>query len=168
MLDELPKGGVVAEIGVASGSFSREIIERLQPRKLHLVDAWNDDRFAGGLSVVQETFSAAIATGMVEINRSTSVEALSRFPDGYFDFVYIDTTHAYDLTLQELNLCLPKMKPAGLIGGHDFCSGNIVAPHVYGVIQATSKFCRERDWVYKYISIDPDTYFSFCIERALL
>lgn len=165
ILDALPKQGVVAEVGVAFGDFSGEIMDRLAPRKLHLLDAWEGDRYGEGLKVVEEKFEIQIRNAAVELNRGSSLEILSKFPDSYFDFIYIDTTHAYDLTLAELNISQIKVKPTGFIGGHDFCSGNIVAPNVYGVIQAASLFCYERRWRYKYISIDPDTYFSFCLEK---
>jgi predicted O-methyltransferase YrrM len=165
MLDVLPKGGRAVEVGVASGDFSQEIIARLRPDKLYLVDAWEDERFWEGLATVTNRFTKQIETGAVEIVRGFSTEALSSFPDGYFDFIYLDTTHAYDLTAQELELSSRKCSVGGLIAGHDFSAGNVVAPHVYGVIQATGAFCRSAGWRYKYLSIDPDTYFSFCLER---
>jgi predicted O-methyltransferase YrrM len=165
MLDCLPKGGVAVEVGVASGDFSVEILNRLHPKKLYLVDAWQDDRFAEGYEVVREKFARHIEDGTIELRRGLSTDVLSSFPDGYFDFIYLDTTHAYDLTIRELELSSAKSSERGLIAGHDFCAGNVVAPHVYGVIQATGRVCRESRWRYKYISIDPDTYFSFCLER---
>lgn len=165
LLDALPKGGVVAEVGVAAGDFSRELLARVTPAKLHLIDAWQDARFSDGYAAVEKQFGAEIHAGSVILHRGLSVETLSAFPSEYFDFIYIDTTHAYDLTLLELNAAVLKVKPNGLIGGHDFCAGNVVAPHVYGVVQAVSKFCLEHRWRYKYISIDPDTYFSFCLDR---
>jgi len=166
LLDVLPKGGVAVEVGVASGGFSEEILKRLRPDKLYLVDAWKDERFAGGLSEVQERFANQIQVGLVELRRGFSTEVLGTFPDEYFDFIYLDTTHAYDLTIQELEISARKSKRSGLIAGHDFCAGNVVTPHVYGVIQATGTFCRQKNWRYKYLSIDPDTYFSFCLERV--
>ncbi len=102
---------------------------------------------------------------MLELDRGQSVDTLRKFSDEYFDFIYVDTTHAYDLTIAELDVSRSKIKHNGFIAGHDFCAGNVVAPHVYGVIQATSLFCREHRWRYKYISIDPDAYFSFCLEH---
>jgi len=39
-LDFFPKGGVGCEVGVFQGAFSRQIVKRIAPRELHLVDAW--------------------------------------------------------------------------------------------------------------------------------
>ncbi|MDG2335355.1 MAG: hypothetical protein P8Q97_14115 [Myxococcota bacterium] len=40
MLDRLPKAGVVAEIGVDRGDFSKRILAATEPEVLHLVDVW--------------------------------------------------------------------------------------------------------------------------------
>jgi hypothetical protein len=40
MLDRLPKGSVGAELGVAQGEFTRDILDRVDPSLLHLVDVW--------------------------------------------------------------------------------------------------------------------------------
>ena len=40
LLDRLPRGGVVAEIGVQHGDFAAEILRRSQPRLLVLIDGW--------------------------------------------------------------------------------------------------------------------------------
>ena len=42
MLDKLPKGGIVAELGTDKGAFSREILARVQPSELHLIDLTMD------------------------------------------------------------------------------------------------------------------------------
>ncbi|UPK40593.1 class I SAM-dependent methyltransferase [Bradyrhizobium sp. 186] len=165
MLDTLPKGGVAVEVGVASGDFSEEILKRLKPSKLYLIDAWQDQRFADGLRLVEQKFAQQIREGAIELRRGFSSDVLASFPDGCFDFIYLDTTHAYDLTVRELDISALKSSEHGVIAGHDFSAGNVVVPHVYGVIQATAAFCRERRWRYRHISIDPDTYFSFCLER---
>ena len=51
LLQFLPKGGVVAEIGVAEGGFSKKILNATSPQTLHLIDPWEfqdrDDRNTG-------------------------------------------------------------------------------------------------------------------------
>jgi hypothetical protein len=44
LLDLLPKGGVAAEIGVAFGDYTREILARAAPSQLYLIDAWATER----------------------------------------------------------------------------------------------------------------------------
>jgi hypothetical protein len=165
LLDQLPKDLIVAEVGVAFGKFSEEIWKRMRPRKFHLIDMWESDRFSAGLKIVKQRFNEQLYAGDVVIHQGFSTQMLESFPDGYLDFVYIDTTHAFDLTFKELVESSRKVSERGLIGGHDFCTGNIVTPVVYGVIQACNRFCVEHDWRYKYLTLDTDGHFSFVLER---
>jgi hypothetical protein len=165
LLEALPKGGVAAEIGVASGNFTKEIVTRNAPTRLHLIDAWDSDRFRDGLRNVEKHFHEGIAAGVLEINQGLSTEVLSTFPDAYFDWVYIDTNHSYKTTKQELALCKDKVKANGRICGHDFTSGNVITPVPYGVIEACNEFCVIQNWRYEYLTLESHGYFSFCLAR---
>jgi len=46
VLPLLPQNGVVAEIGVAEGHFSRTIFKTTKPRLLHLIDPWEHQQRA--------------------------------------------------------------------------------------------------------------------------
>lgn len=165
MLDLMPKGGVIAEVGVSKGDFSREIWNRTAPKCLHLVDAWSLDRFSPGLDVVKAIFSSQIQDGSVQLNVGYSVPILQKFADSYFDFVYIDTDHSYKTTFAELMIAARKVKTMGFIAGHDFCTGNIVGAVVYGVIQACCQFCDEQGWGLRYLTMEPHGHWSFCLQR---
>lgn len=120
----IPTGSIIAELGVLSGSFSRDLL-RTKPRKLHLVDLWQE-----GLTIeedgvlvektpresfinVFDTYSDNIVTGQVEIHVCDAIEFLKNFQ---LDAAYIDDLHTYYHLLQELFLCR-----AGLIFIHDYC-----------------------------------------------
>jgi Methyltransferase domain len=165
LLDLLPKGGVAAEIGVAFGDFTAEIVARTRPSKLHLVDLWGSARYEDGLRQIQEKFSSEIATGSVEINRGMSIAVLKTFPDAYFDWVYIDTDHSYRTTAEELRLSAAKVRPGGRIAGHDFTSGNVVGPVPYGVIEACNEFCMKQGWAYEFMTLEPHGHQSFCLKQ---
>ncbi|MFC5758725.1 class I SAM-dependent methyltransferase [Rhizobium sp. GCM10022189] len=165
LLDNLPKGGVVAELGVAEGAFSEEILARNQPRQLYLVDPWNMDRYSEGLGIINGKFASEIADGRVVIRQGTSLDMLSRFDDATFDWLYIDTDHSFALTWEELLLADRKVKQDGRIAGHDFCTGNTVKPVVYGVVEAVNKFCVEYGWRFEFLTLEPDAHFSYCLKR---
>lgn len=165
LLELLPHNAVVAEIGVAFGDFSQQILEIAQPAKLHLIDAWEGERYGSGLETIETKFAAQIKREQVVVSRGYSTDRLAEFPDDYFDWVYIDTSHSYSTTRDELALAEKKVKRGGLIAGHDFCKGNVVAPVVYGVVQACGEFCLNRGWGYKYLTLETHGDFSFCIER---
>lgn len=52
--------------------------------------------------------------------RRPSVEAAKLFPDGYFDLVYLDASHFYDEVSKDIAAWMPKVRPGGLLGGHDY------------------------------------------------
>jgi hypothetical protein len=165
LLDTLPKGSVGVEIGVAEGEFSAEILRRATPSRLHLVDAWEGERYGPGLNKVSARFSEQIAAGVVHIHRGLSTVVLERFAAATLDWAYIDTDHTYATTFEELVLCAAKVKPDGRIMGHDFCTGNVITPVLYGVIQASHKFCVEHGWQYEYITLESHGRFSFSLRR---
>lgn len=165
LLDVLPKGGIVAELGVAEGEFSEEILARNKPQQLYLIDPWNMDRYSEGLQIISSKFASQIGSGRVVIRQGTSLDMLSQFDDKTFDWIYIDTDHSFALTWQELVLADRKVKLDGRIAGHDFCTGNTVKPVVYGVVEAVNKFCVDYGWRFEFMTLEPDAHFSFCLKR---
>jgi hypothetical protein len=108
---------------------------------------WASDRYGKECEDnVTSRFSNEIAAEKVVINRGKSVDVLAEFPNGYFDWVYIDTVHDYKVTSQELELCRHKVKKGGIIAGHDFVLGNWNSSIKYGVIEAVYEFCGKNDW----------------------
>ena len=82
LLERLPTGGVVAELGVDRGGFSRQILDTTAPATLHLVDVWASERYHDGLfDLVTSSFRAEIASGQVQIHRDLSVAAAADFAD---------------------------------------------------------------------------------------
>lgn len=164
LLSFLPTNGIVAELGVDRGGFSQKILEVNQPSKLHLVDVWQSTRYPEKLfHEVSERFQEDIRVGKVEINRGLSTEVVTDFPDCYFDWIYIDTAHSYAVTKAELQAYLPKIKPDGIIAGHDFIVGEIDVPWKYGVIEAVYEFCEEFGWEIVYLTMERGISPSFAI-----
>lgn len=158
LLDLLPNGGVVAEIGVQQGDFAAEILRRCEPRLLVLIDCWRHqpdgpyrldksnipqaehDRFH---AQVCERFRAELGQGRVVIFRGFSSEVLPILTDGWFDWVYLDADHSYAAVRKDLAWCSLKVKDGGLIAGHDY----VDAPNRdFGVVQAVTEFCQNEGW----------------------
>lgn len=165
LLKLLQPNCVVAEIGVAFGDFSGEIWEITKPKKLHLIDAWDTDRYKEGLDGIRKKFSYQIESEIISVNIGHSTDVLSSMEDGYFDWVYIDTSHSYNNTRQELALAQQKCRAGGRICGHDFTSGNVITPVPYGVIEACHEFCVNYDWEYEYLTLEHHGHFSFCLKK---
>lgn len=168
MLDRFPKGGICAEIGVNEGEFSQKIYAHTLPAELHLIDAWAEARYHDGLRVGVETiFKNEIANKKVFLHHGYSTEIIPGFNNEYFDWVYLDTGHDYRLTIQELNLLKPVMKPGGIIAGHDYVMGNWVKGIRYGVMEAVHEFCARENWEIIYLTINLPESPSFAI-RAIV
>jgi hypothetical protein len=135
----MPKRSVCAEIGVHEGEFSRQILDAVEPRRLHLIDPWKHeegDRYRqagygglgpGGQAImneryrrVQQRFAGEIRAGRMLIHRSPSSAASEHFQDSYFDWVYIDGNHLYEFVRRDLQLYYPKVKTGGFITGDDY------------------------------------------------
>lgn len=50
----------------------------------------------------------------------TSAQASKNFKKRSVDFIFIDGSHDYDSVCVDIELWLPKLKPGGMIGGHDY------------------------------------------------
>jgi hypothetical protein len=139
LLRSMPKHSVCAEVGVYQGKFSEEIIRTVEPRRLHLIDPWEfcpDPSYSkswfggkiGGSQAamdrlcrkVHERLAEQIADGTVVIHRMHSAGAAAQFPDGYFDWVYIDANHTYDFVKQDLNAFYPKIRARGFLTGDNY------------------------------------------------
>ncbi|CAN5384104.1 hypothetical protein BH11BAC3_BH11BAC3_19470 [soil metagenome] len=167
LLKNLPIGACCAEIGVNEGEFSEEIIRITKPRKLHLIDLWDDpSRYHDGLRVqVAKKFEKEIENNSVEINVGYSTEIIKNMPDNYFDWVYLDTDHSYKTTALELSMLKSKIKNNGIIAGHDYIVGNWRGGIRYGVIEAVNEFCVLEDWEYLYLTIRKNEMPSFAIKK---
>lgn len=132
LLAMMPKGGRAAEIGVWEGGFSRRILDICEPAELHLIDPWmympefantgfGRPKNADLMDQKYKDVVAAFASDpRVRIHRMTSEAALSALPDASLDWVYIDGNHNEPFINRDIELCLAKVKPDGIIAGDDF------------------------------------------------
>ncbi len=136
----IPDGGTWVEVGVYAGkSFSFGLIECLNRGKkidMVAVDMFPDEWIYGmredGLTV-WDKFNIGMAPldGHFRIIRGLSHEAAHSFKDGTVDFVFIDAAHDYKSVSQDIEAWLPKVKPGGIMAGHDYDEY-----YKYGVVAA--------------------------------
>lgn len=168
LLKFLPTGGVVAELGVDRGLFSEAILKINKPSKLHLVDVWSSKRYHDGLrEQVEQKFAKQIKSHKVQMDLGLSTEMAAKYKDAYFDWIYIDTDHGYNVTIAELNAYKDKIKQGGYICGHDYIIGNWDGRVKYGVIDAVYEFCQKEGWQLIYLTCEHGggQHPSFCIQK---
>lgn len=166
LIELLPKHSVIAEVGVDEGEFTEELLRVVNPRKLHLIDAWAGGRYPDQLAgIVAARFKDQIARGVVEINRGFSDEVLATFPDEYFDWLYVDTNHSFETTRKELAVAAKKVKEGGIIAGHDFLTYDFAGGCMYGVVEAVHEFVCLNDWEFVYLTSESNRYISYAIRQ---
>ena len=52
--------------------------------------------------------------------RLPSLEAVLQYADGELDFGFIDGNHTYEMVGADIDAWLPKIKPGGVLAGHDY------------------------------------------------
>lgn len=125
----IPAGGTWVEVGVYAGkSFSFGIIECLNRGKnidFVAVDIFPDEWIYGkrpdGLTV-RDKFEIGMAplAGKYLVMHMRSVDAAATFADGSLDFVFIDAAHDYKSVCEDIAAWTPKVRPGGIIAGHDY------------------------------------------------
>jgi hypothetical protein len=71
----------------------------------------------------------------------------------------------YKTTTDELQSYHLKIKPNGIIAGHDFILGNWDGIVRYGVIEAVYEFCVKYNWEIIYLTTELYTNPSFAIRK---
>lgn len=142
----LPENPVTAELGVAEGNFSQYILQNWKPSIHYLVDFWATLTTTGDGAFHQLWHNMNYHTMMWKIHnyedkakvlRGVTWQVAEKVPDNSCDLVYLDAGHSYEDVKRDLKAWFPKVKPGGVIAGHDY-----VNP-AYGVLEAVSEFCEK-------------------------
>ena len=178
LLKYLPKGGVVAEIGVLQGEFSKLILKHAAPTRLHLIDPWahqeRDDYAHDPANLVdaehdrlyrkvQKTFGRRIKGGQVALHRDFSTNVAPSFDDGYFDWIYIDGLHTHEGVRDDLERFDPKMKEGSLILGHDFTNQDNAREMNFGVVEAVEEFVDRTS--YEFLAMTLEMFPTFLLAK---
>lgn len=120
-----------AEIGVASGVFSLEILQ-WGIKKLYMVDVWEQTPGIRGMAGDERTDHIQNYKDAAErvkdypgvLMKGLSVEMAKQIPDNSLGFIYIDACHYYDHVTADLNAWVPKLVYGGVCAVHDYGSND--------------------------------------------
>lgn len=160
----VPADGAVVEVGVAYGRSLAYLVSALLAEDKRLVrvfgvDSWSDfmgceredwiGERARSLKSVYASPEAACAAELqahcpsainvarlVHLPSTKAAIALSSF--GPFDAVFIDASHTYEDTRDDILFWAPLVKRGGLLAGDDY------APEFPGVVRAVDEYVRSR------------------------
>ncbi len=140
------------EIGVQDGKYSENILHTWSAlSRMILIDPWRSQNhetyvdIANTNNVHQTNSLNATLSKMsgysahVTILRMTSLEASVLFLNNSIDIVYIDALHHFKAVMQDINLWWNKVKPGGLIAGHDYLL-DVIHDTIFTVKPAVDEF----------------------------
>jgi predicted O-methyltransferase YrrM len=158
LLQRLPTGGRVAEVGTLHGDFSREILRIVRPRELHLIDR--------EITTEVEDLAAEPAfSRQVRVHERDSVEALESFPDEYFDWIYLDARHDYEGVHRDTEAAQRKITRDGLLIFNDYTMWSYVEMEPYGVVQTVNELCIEHGWEIVFLALPSHLYCDVAVRR---
>jgi len=148
----------ICEVGVRTGENFRKMIKHA-PAVAVAVDCWKDDGIVShnDVALSQEALDNQYESlknllkdnSSVQICREYSSDAVKRFPDNYFDLVYIDADHTFAGALQDIIDWYPKVKKGGFLLGDDFTGNHKTRTGVrFGVVKAVKKFTQDNNLTY--------------------
>ncbi|MBM3838681.1 MAG: tetratricopeptide repeat protein [Verrucomicrobia bacterium] len=152
LLNQLGLIGTGVEVGVRKGQFSEHLLQHWQGRLLFSVDPWREfsqREYQDSANVSQanqdqlccDTIKRLMRyAGRSVIWRMTSREAAPLVPDGSLDFCYVDADHSYEAVREDIQLWHPKVKPGGILGGHDYIADGSYSFGTFGVQSAVNEF----------------------------
>ena len=159
-LQYMPQNSVCVEIGTYMGGFSKAIYKHLKPKKLHIIDK----DFS---SFDQKYFAELIANGVVELHHGDSVDIMEKFPNKYFDFIYIDADHSYSGVRNDLTQAELKVKPNGWIVCNDYAIFSCTTLSKMGIPRAVHEFCIANNWEIIYFSLHPRGFYDVALRKII-
>ena len=98
--------------------------------KFDVIDIWEDTGSVSQKkitrklkkSIYEEFLENVRRAGAQNINpiKMDSISASALYEDESLDFVFIDACHQYEAVSMDIKHWLPKIKPGGILAGHDF------------------------------------------------
>jgi len=134
------------EIGTDHGQYAQQLCEGIPDLLLYCIDPYaaytegNDTKSQEEIEKIYREAKERLVPYHAFIRRMTSMEALEDFEDNELDFVFIDGNHEYEHVLEDITEWTKKVKPGGIIAGHDYKEDEV---NNYGVVEAVQKYTRD-------------------------
>lgn len=153
LIERLPRGGLVAEIGTLRGEFARQILRTADPRVLHLIDI-DFSKLADDVRTDPR----------VRVHEGASLEVLSDIADETLDWAYIDADHSYEGASRDAAAAARKIKPGGYLVFNDFAH---IDPYLgrYGVHRAAVEFAVAHRWPLVLFAYETNALYDVALQR---
>ena len=109
-----------AEIGVCKGTYSKILLDIIPDLYLYSIDSWNKFDSSGVCHEITKELLESYPRST--IIKATSMDAVKKFDDESFDFVFIDAGHSYVDIRVDIREWTKKVRKGGIVAGHDYYS----------------------------------------------
>eukprot|EP00908_Phaeocystis_cordata_P008018 Transcript_18687.p1 GENE.Transcript_18687~~Transcript_18687.p1 ORF type:complete len:312 (+),score=79.95 Transcript_18687:94-1029(+) len=184
LANQLNLTGTAAELGVFRGEFSEKNLKKWRGALYVMIDSWrpsdcingNSSHCVYGAGYDREQYDLretklrmARNPGFERRHRivqNTTAAAAALFADGSLDWIYLDATHTYAEARQDLETWYTKVRPGGLVSGHDYqyVHQEMGDGYTFGVKDAVDEFAARRG-IRVYLTTEPylpSFYFMKC------
>ena len=149
-------GGVIAEVGVLNGEFSKELIEILNPSRIYMIDRFegrclSGDRDGNNVEIhdLDKAYSSLVeyakSKPAVTVLKGDSSTLLDTLEADSLDMVYLDGDHEYEGCKKDVIASWRLLKAGGWLMGHDYATNmdKALNNYVFGVKKAIDEFCQD-------------------------
>jgi SAM-dependent methyltransferase len=144
--------GIFVEVGSWKGRSAAflgvEIFNSGKPIKLYCVDTWQGSVEHQDMDCIKNDllYNEFIANtkpieSVITPLRIPSLEAAMQFEDNSIDFVFLDASHEYEDVKADIDAWYTKVKPGGIIAGHDYWPNGAAWP---GVLKAVNEWAENK------------------------
>lgn len=169
---------IVAEIGVALGTFSKFMIERFKPTQFHAFDLFQIHQDAtlwgkptievlGGrthLDFYRREMINSPAT--VLTHEGLSSNTLPKIPNSFFDLIYIDAAHTYDEVRADAELSASKLNRDGILIFNDYIMYDPFIKSEYGIVPVVNEMIVNQGWKVIGFALQKDMFCDIAIQRS--
>lgn len=123
LAEKLPNPCRFAEVGIADGASAVYMAKKLSDLGKDFQMYWIENFDYGGVKQITEVVKNLVETDLgrrITLLPISSLDAAASFNDGFFDAVFLDSSHEYKQTKAEIILWNKKIKDGGILAGHDY------------------------------------------------
>ena len=150
----LGRSFTMVEIGSYQGESTEIFAQQFGQSKILAVDPFLNDYDDGDgysylfpMSEIEKRFDERTKPyANITKVKKMSLDFAREVKDQSLDFVYIDACHEYDAVKQDIQAWLPKVKPGGMIAGHDYLTWAEVRRAVEEMIGMPDHVFQDSSW----------------------
>lgn len=177
-LESWPRGARIAEIGVAYGAFTAEVLEKTDPSLFDAYDLFNlhERETLWGRPTTEifdnktqrkfyeDRFAEPIAAGRLRtFEGDGATEIAKRGPNAY-DVIYIDGDHTYLGVMRDTKAAISVISPRGLLVFNDYILYD-EGGHKYGIVPVVNDLCITHGWRVLYLALNTEMFCDIALAR---